>query len=148
VRGPLARASGIGRDLRVDQPYGWYASLPIRVITQEGGDVYARLVVLLLEAYESLKLAEQILRDLPSGACIGGIPAEFGPGSGSSGVEGPLGPIRYQLEGGGSRLTGVVVETPRLLDRLLVRTLLAGALVDNVAAIIASASHCVFCSEG
>jgi ech hydrogenase subunit E len=148
VRGPLARASGIARDLRVDQPYGWYGSLPVRVITQEGGDVYARLVVLLLEAYESLKIAEQTLRDLPSGACVGGLPAELGPGSGSSGVEGPYGPIRYQIEGGGARITAVVVETPRLLDRLLVRTLLAGALVDNVAAIIASASGCVYCSEG
>jgi hypothetical protein len=45
------------------------------------------------------------------------------------------------------RLTQLEIETPRPLDRLLARTLLAGALIDNAVAIIASADHCPYCVE-
>jgi Ni,Fe-hydrogenase III large subunit len=147
VRGPLARASGITRDARVDLPYALYGQLAVRAITQEGGDVYARLMVLLLEGYESVKLAELLLRDLPDGKWQGRIPLELGPGPASGLVEAPYGPLRYTLEGDGARLRRAAVDAPRQLDRLMVRTLLSGALIDNSVAIIASAGHCPACAE-
>jgi Ni,Fe-hydrogenase III large subunit len=148
VRGPLARASGIARDVRVDQPYGIYRDLSVRAITQDGGDLYARLMVLLLEAYESLKLAEQLLRELPEAdppqkLDLTGI----GPGIAQAEIESPHGPLRYRIEGDGNRLKRVDIQTPRQLDRLMIRTLLSGALVDNAVAIIASADHCPYCAE-
>ncbi len=148
VRGPLARASGIARDVRVDQPYGIYRELPVRAITQDGGDLYARLMVLLLEAYESLKLAEQMLRELPDADPPQKHDlAEAGPGIAQAEVEGPHGPLRYSIEGAGDRLKRVMIQTPRQLDRLMIRTLLSGALIDNTVAIIASADHCPYCAE-
>ena len=147
VRGPLARASGINRDTRADYPYAAYAQLALRPVVQEGGDVYARLVVLLLEAYESVKLLEQALRELPGGACIGAIPTALGRGQGVSAAESARGMIRYTLESDGYRLTNARIDTPRQLDRLLARTLLAGALPDNVIAIVASVDPCVACAE-
>lgn len=146
VRGPLARASGIARDVRVDQPYGIYRSVPVRAITQDGGDLYARLMVLLLEGYESLKLAEQLLRDLPDSDGQQPV-AGIGAGKAQAEVEGPHGPLRYTVEGDGTRLKQVSIQTPRQLDRLMIRTLLSGALVDNAVAIIASADHCPYCAE-
>ncbi|MFO7167226.1 MAG: nickel-dependent hydrogenase large subunit [Chloroflexota bacterium] len=147
VRGPLARASGIARDTRFDYPYAAYGQLAIRPIVQEGGDVYARLVVLLLEAYESVKLVEQALRELPQGAWRGELPEELSAGQASGAAEGPRGMIRYTVESDGYRLTRVRIDCPRQLDRLLARTLLAGALPDNTVAIIASVDSCVACAE-
>lgn len=148
VRGPIARASGIGRDTRIDQPYDAYAQVQMKPIVQEGGDVHARLVVLLVEALESVKLAEQFMRELPDGKWQGRIPTEFPKGRAYAVVEAARGPLRYLLESDGQRLSRVQIEPPRQLDRLLVRTLLANASVDNAVAIIASADHCTSCAEG
>lgn len=147
VRGPLARASGINRDTRVDYPYAAYAQLALRPVVQEGGDVYARLVVLLLAAYESVKLIEQALRELPGGACLGALPESLPRGQGTSAAESSRGMIRYTIESDGYRLTRARIDAPRQLDRLLARTLLAGALPDNVIAIVASVDPCVACAE-
>lgn len=147
VRGPLARASGIARDARIDHPYAAYGPLEVRSITQDGGDVYARLVVLLLEALESVKLAERALLSLPDGEWQGDFPAQLRRGQGMGLVEAPRGMLRYVVESDGNRLTQVRIDAPRQLDRLLARTLLAGALIDNVVAIVASCDVCTACAE-
>jgi Ni,Fe-hydrogenase III large subunit len=147
VRGPLARASGIAHDTRADQPYAGYARLDVRPITQEGGDLYARLMLLLLEAYESTKLVEQGLERLPEGSAQGAIPDTLKAGQGSGSAEGPRGMIRYIVESDGRRITSARIDAPRQLDRLLARTLLSGALIDNAVAIIVSTDHCTACAE-
>jgi ech hydrogenase subunit E len=147
VRGPLARSSGINRDTRVDYPYAAYPELALQPVVQEGGDVYARLVVLLLEAYESIKLIEPMLRELPAGEYFGALPDQLRAGQASSATEGPRGMLRYTIESDGYRLTRARIDAPRQLDRLLARTLLAGALPDNVIAIIASVDTCTACAE-
>ncbi len=147
MRGPLARASGLNADLRIDQPYAAYQQLTVRRIVQESGDVYARLVVLLLEALESVKLVEQVLEQLPGGDWQGALPQRLSAGSASAEVESPQGLLRYRLESDGRRLTNVSIDPPRPLDRLLARTLLVGALVDNVVLIVCSTDMCVACAE-
>ncbi len=147
VRGPLGRASGIPRDTRIDQPYAAYPQLSVRPITQESGDVYARLVTLLLEAYESVKLIEQAMHALPDGEHQGQQPESLKSGQASSAVESPHGMIRYSIESDGRRITAAHIDTPRQIDRLLARTLLSGALLDNVIAIVASVDPCIACAE-
>jgi Ni,Fe-hydrogenase III large subunit len=147
VRGPLARAAGIAHDARINHPYAAYDKLAVRPITQESGDVYARLVVLLLEAFESIKLVEQALHDLPETEWQGDLPQELRAGQGSGVAEGPHGMMRYIVESDGYRITQVRIDTPRQLDRLLARTLLAGALLDDVVAVVASCDPCTSCAE-
>lgn len=147
LRGPLARASGLTADLRRDQPYAAYDQLPPQQIVQEGGDVYARLVLLLLEALESGKLVEQAIDRLPAGDWQGKLPTDLVAGSASSAVESPHGMLSYRLESDGRRITGAVIDAPRQLDRLLARTLLMGALLDNVPLIVNSTDPCVACAE-
>lgn len=147
VRGPLARASGLPRDARADHPYAGYKRLAFQPITQEGGDVYARLVLLLLEAYESVKLVEQALQELPEGEWQGQLPQELPRGHATGAVEGPRGMIRYMIESDGRRITNARIDAPRQLDRLLARTLLSGALIDNAVAIVASTDPCTACAE-
>lgn len=147
VRGPLARASGVSTDTRLDQPYAWYEKLDCQLVAQEGGDVYARMVVLLLEAFESVKIAEQILGDLPVGDWAGVELHDLPAGEATAAVESPRGRLTYTLQSDGRRLTAVQIDAPRQIDRLLARTLLIGTHVDDIPLLMLSLDVCPACSE-
>jgi len=59
--GPIARASGVSRDLRKAQPYLGYEKLKFDVPIEHEGDGYARLRILFEEARQSVTLMEQAL---------------------------------------------------------------------------------------
>jgi NADH-quinone oxidoreductase subunit D len=65
--GPVARASGVVRDLRKDEPYLAYSDLDFQVICSHGGDCYARYLVRMREILESLKIIEQAVENIPAG---------------------------------------------------------------------------------
>lgn len=67
VTGPLARASGVVRDLRKDEPYLAYRELDFQVVCATGGDCYARYLVRMEEMNESIKIIRQLLENIPSG---------------------------------------------------------------------------------
>jgi NADH-quinone oxidoreductase subunit C/D len=66
--GPVARGSGIDYDLRRDDPYGYYDELEWDVITEDGCDNYARVLVRLQEVEQSARIIQQcvdLLEDWP-----------------------------------------------------------------------------------
>lgn len=65
--GPNARASGVVRDLRKDEPYLAYKDLDFKVICSQGGDCYARYLVRMQEMLESLKIIQQAIDNIPGG---------------------------------------------------------------------------------
>lgn len=71
--GPTTRASGVKKDVRVDQPYFAFGDLDFDYITPDiitgevNGDVYDRIIVRLLEVKEAVDLIEQCLDKMPSG---------------------------------------------------------------------------------
>ncbi|MCA9212407.1 MAG: NADH-quinone oxidoreductase subunit D [Planctomycetales bacterium] len=65
--GPVARASGVTRDLRKDEPYLCYDDFDFRVCCAKAGDCFARFYVRIAEMRESLKIVEQALENLPAG---------------------------------------------------------------------------------
>lgn len=67
VTGPVARASGVDRDLRRDRPYLGYEQYDFEVPLQTDGDVYARYQVRLAEARQSMRIVRQALDNLPGG---------------------------------------------------------------------------------
>ncbi len=71
--GPIARASGVTRDLRKDEPYLSYADFDFRVCCSTAGDCYARYLVRMEEMKESLRIVEQAIENLPSGPVDVGI---------------------------------------------------------------------------
>lgn len=147
IAGPVGRASGIQRDLRVDAPYAAYADVKPAQVTQTGGDTYARVMLLLLEAYDSMQLVLKLLEDLPEGAWQGEPLEALPPGSSSAAVEAPSGPVRYTLTSDGTRLTKLTIEAIGAPHRLVWRALLAGQLVEDAAIIIASVGACSACAE-
>src|SRR5687768_17142448 len=71
--GPVARASGVTRDLRKDEPYLAYADFDFNVCCAKAGDCFARYYVRLAEMKESLKIIHQALENLPAGPINVGV---------------------------------------------------------------------------
>jgi formate hydrogenlyase subunit 5 len=66
--GPVARASGVSRDLRIALPYGHYnAAIKFQVPREQEGDGYARLRVFFREAEQSVNIISQVAAALPQG---------------------------------------------------------------------------------
>jgi NADH-quinone oxidoreductase subunit D len=65
--GPIARASGVIRDLRKDEPYLAYKDFDFKVICARAGDCYARYHVRMEEMLQSIKIIEAAIENLPSG---------------------------------------------------------------------------------
>jgi NADH-quinone oxidoreductase subunit D len=66
--GPVARASGVVRDLRKDEPYLAYRDFDFKVVCATAGDCYTRYLVRMDEMLESLKIVHQAIENLPAGA--------------------------------------------------------------------------------
>jgi NADH-quinone oxidoreductase subunit D len=71
--GPIARASGVTRDLRKDEPYLAYKDLDFQVCCAKAGDCFARYLVRMAELRESMRIVEQALENLPAGPINVGI---------------------------------------------------------------------------
>ncbi|MEY3231915.1 MAG: NADH-quinone oxidoreductase subunit [Planctomycetota bacterium] len=74
--GPMARASGVKRDLRKDFPYLCYAdnwdgqgaeAVKFQVPITTGGDAYCRYLVRVEELKQSIKIIEQLIDRIPPG---------------------------------------------------------------------------------
>jgi len=74
--GPTTRASGVKKDVRIDQPYFAFGDLDFDYVTPDvltgevNGDVYDRIIVRLLEVKQSIDLIEQCLKDMPEGEIV------------------------------------------------------------------------------
>jgi len=65
--GPIARASGVTRDLRKDEPYLCYPDFDFKVCCAKAGDCFARYLVRMAEMRESLRIVDQAIENLPAG---------------------------------------------------------------------------------
>jgi Ni,Fe-hydrogenase III large subunit/Ni,Fe-hydrogenase III component G len=117
VVGIVARASGIDVDVRRDHPFAAYPFLNLSVPVYKSGDVYARTMLRVDEARESVHLIRQALEKLPEGitACaLGPLPAwEVGFGM----VEGWRGAIlHWVMSDDQGRLFRVKVKDPSFVN--------------------------------
>jgi Ni,Fe-hydrogenase III large subunit/Ni,Fe-hydrogenase III component G len=101
VCGVPARASGIDADTRRNHPYAAYGHLHFRVPVFTEGDVWARMMVRVEEARESIHLIAQVFEQLPSGNTIIKPFNSFPPGASGFGlVEGWRGPVWHWIVAG------------------------------------------------
>jgi Ni,Fe-hydrogenase III large subunit len=73
IVGPAARASGLDRDIRVDQPSSVFRFVQIPVSTLYTGDVFARAYVRWLEIQHSIIFVREQLGSLPAGSVKVGL---------------------------------------------------------------------------
>jgi Ni,Fe-hydrogenase III large subunit/Ni,Fe-hydrogenase III component G len=94
--GPIARAAGVGIDCRRDHPYAAYDKVEFDVVTQEAGDVWARLLVRVYEVFESIKIIRQCLERMPDGPIQTRIESALPAGRvGVSSIEAPRGEAHH-----------------------------------------------------
>lgn len=87
--GPVARASGLARDLRRTRPYAGYEAFAFDVPVEQEGDGYARLRVLFAESRQSVRIMEQAVAALKDGDIR--APIKVRPGAVMGWVEAPRG---------------------------------------------------------
>ena len=67
VTGPTGRASGFSCDVRKHEPYSAYDRVEFKEILLPEGDTFARYVARIEEMWESMKIIEQLIDNIPEG---------------------------------------------------------------------------------
>ena len=152
VVGPVARASGIGQDLRKEAPYAAYGEIDFTVPVVPDGDVRARLLVRALEIMESCKILRQALAKLPSGEIAppgDGSKFNFATGTATARVEAPRGEVMYSVswKEGARMPSRVHVRTPTFVNMPAVRFMVQGARLADAPLIQAAIDPCYSCTD-
>lgn len=146
--GPFARASEVALDTRKSAPYAAFGQGDFKVmpVTQSGGDAFARLVVLMLEAVAALLMTRQAVLELPISDDWPGAtqpppqPPRLTPGDVISRVEAPGGELLCYLRlGDEGQVASVRWRTPTQANMPLVPQLLIGQELADVPLIMLSA---------
>jgi membrane-bound hydrogenase subunit alpha len=160
--GPTARASGVTKDVRQDQPYAAYADLDIKAITPDMvsgtviGDVYDRIIVRLLEVKQSIEIIEQCLTKMPPGPILAQPKMAVllktltqAEGDGIGRAEAPRGEVVHyvRLEAGRETLTNWKIRAPTYANLMCVPLILNGGQIADVPIAFASIDPCLSCTN-
>ncbi len=141
VTGPNLRASGVPFDVRKAHPYSIYNELEFDVITQQGGDSYARYLQRIAEIKQSIHLIDQIIEKMPHGPVQAQVPRIIRPrpGRAYAAVESPRGLYSvYSISDGGPTPYRFRMRDPSFISLQAMPKLMPGRLVADTMAIMAS----------
>ncbi len=102
--GPVLRASGVPYDVRRADPYGIYNRFEFDVAVRYHGDIYDRYLIRLDEIRQSIRILEQVIRDIPEGPIQEGKPqyqVRVPAGEAYGRVEGPKGELGFYVVSNG-----------------------------------------------
>jgi NADH-quinone oxidoreductase subunit D/NADH-quinone oxidoreductase subunit C/D len=102
--GPVLRASGVPYDVRRADPYGIYDRFDFDVAVRYHGDVYDRYLIRMDEVRQSVRILQQVVRDIPEGPIMAGKPQytiRVPAGESYGRVEGPKGELGYYIVSNG-----------------------------------------------
>jgi len=146
--GPVARASGVDVDVRRDAPYAAYNRVPVRVITNDRGDVWARAMVRAQETIESLRLCHQLLIGLPDGPTAVRAPRRVPAGEVVSRAEAPRGEVIYYIRSDGSdQPARVKIRTPTLPSLMTLPDQLRGVHTADISSVLSGVDLCIACAD-
>jgi NADH-quinone oxidoreductase subunit C/D len=98
--GPVLRASGVPYDIRRADPYSIYDRFEFDVAVRYHGDIYDRYLIRLDEIRQSLRILQQVVRDIPEGPIQEGKPqyqVRVPAGESYGRVEGPKGELGFYV---------------------------------------------------
>lgn len=145
--GPTARASGVARDLRKDSPYGAYDKVEWDMIVTHNGDVFDKVVVRVLETFESIKIIKNCLLNLPSGEIDANI-KDIPPGEGIGFIEAPRGEcFHYVKSDGTNRPVRHKVRAPTFMNLPTYKATVIGEYISDATIILAAIDPCYCCTE-
>ncbi|MDR7418647.1 MAG: NADH-quinone oxidoreductase subunit C [Armatimonadota bacterium] len=147
--GPIARAVGVAVDVRRDHPYAAYDRVDFDVVTQEGGDVWARLLVRVFEVFESIRIIRQCLERMPDGPIQQPIDAELPAGRiGISSVEAPRGEAHhFVITGDGNRPQRWRVRAPTYQNLQGIPAMIRDQQLADMTIALGSIDPCFSCTD-
>ena len=147
--GPFARASGVDRDIRRDDPHAAYPELDFKVITSDLCDILGRVIVRVLELVESCKLIEQLIQGLPEGdVAAKKVMRRVPEGVAVSRYEAPRGEDVHFVRGNGTdKPERVKVRAPTMANLEAATESVVGAFVADIPIAIASIDPCFSCTD-
>ncbi|TLX75743.1 NADH:ubiquinone oxidoreductase [Labilibacter sediminis] len=148
--GPTARASGVDIDVRRDDPHAAYPLVDWKVITAQGGDVFAKAEVRLLEMYESIKIIDQCLKGLEKEkegkieVVVKNIPAGIGTGH----YEAPRGEVFHFVKTIGTNSPARhKIRAPSYVNIATFKKSCVGQTISDAAISLAAVDPCYCCTE-
>ena len=141
LTGPMARASGINWDLRVNSPSMAYREVPVNVQIRQEGDCYARNAVRMQEIQESIRLCRVGIDQLPGGPISARTPIALRPPRGETyfAIESSKGELGVYLISDGSEYPWrVKLRGPSFVNLQVLPELLRGYKMSDVIAILGS----------
>jgi NADH-quinone oxidoreductase subunit D len=146
--GPTARASGVDRDTRRDDPYIAYADVSFKVITDQHCDVFGRTLVRVGELMESYSIIRQLLKKMPEGPILVKAPRRIPEGEAVSRYEAPRGEDVHYVRGNGTeKPERVKVRAPTLANTPAVATMLEDGYLADLPIVIAAIDPCFSCTD-
>ncbi|MDD5634257.1 MAG: nickel-dependent hydrogenase large subunit [Candidatus Omnitrophica bacterium] len=146
--GPTARASGVKRDIRHDDPYAAYAEIDFNVITDDHSDVYGRTVVRVKELMEAYKIVRQCLKDMPDGPITVKVPRKIPVGEAISRYEAPRGEDVHFVKSNGTEYPErVKVRAPTLANLRAVKHMLKDRFLADMPIVVAAIDPCFSCTD-
>lgn len=140
--GPLLRASGIPYDVRRADPYSIYDRLEFDVVTRTNGDIYDRLMVRFDEILQSIRIVQQVIKQLPDGPVMALKPmyqVRVPPGEAYGRVEGPKGELGfYVISNGKPTPWRYHVRAPSFINLTSFGPICIGQKVADVVAVLGS----------
>ncbi len=141
MTGPIARASGVRYDLRVNKPYGAYHDIKTEMVVREDGDAFGRYMVRLYEMRESVRLIRTAMAQLPGGPICTRTPIALRPPRGETyfAVESSKGELGIYLISDGSEYPWrAKIRGPSFVNLQIVPELMRGHKMGDVVAILGS----------
>lgn len=146
--GPTVRASGVKRDVRVNSPYSGYKDFPVKMVTDEAGDLEARFVVRIKELYESYRIIREIVDKIPSGDLTTRVKRRIPEGETISRVEAPRGELFYYIKSNGTEMPDrVKVRTPSLCNWGTITDVAVGHKLADMPMLLAGIDPCFSCND-
>lgn len=146
--GPTARAAGVDKDVRRDDPYAAYGEIPFKVITDDHADVLGRTIVRVKELMESYQMVRFILKNLPDGDITIKVPRKIPAGEAFSRYEAPRGEDVHYVKGNGTdKPERVKVRAPTLANLAAISHMLEGGFLADVPIVIAAIDPCFSCTD-
>ncbi len=149
LTGPVARASGLGSDVRREAAYDAYVDLALPEYEgSAAGDTQARIAARLDEMHTSIEIAGQLLEHLPDGPLAEPFPDVPPSGEAEAAIEGPQGQETWHVRSDGSaRLAGVTITTASQRNLAAVPLALEGNDLNDALLMLASLDLCIACID-
>jgi NADH-quinone oxidoreductase subunit D len=146
--GPVARASGVARDVRKEDPYAVYDELDFELCTADSCDVLGRVVVRVKELLQSYRMIEQMVKGLPDGDIVTKAPRKAKAGEVVSRYEAPRGEnIHYIKANGSEKPERLKVRAPTLANYPATVEMLRNGFIADIPLIFAAIDPCICCAE-